>query len=244
MGTGTGLARQEHPVWVFGRVWNRTKPFFRSKPGPVANTGLYQHSMSLIPSPLSLDLRTPPTSLPLPHWVVVVVRNGFSRHVTCMDWYRLTTSSLWQTFCGPVQCGHAVGRDWTKPYLELGSSGLVESLEVRRPGAREEVYKRSGAAVVKAWQRIQLQKTCWPSSLHIPREALYDFQLYTQWDGFPPGMEECRWSGSPADYTSFTVFVLLLCFWWLFYHGIIVCIGVNKAHMKGRASPLGSSGQY
>jgi hypothetical protein len=28
--------------------------------------------------------------------------------------------------------------------------------EVRRPGAREEVYKRSGAAVVKAKQRVQL----------------------------------------------------------------------------------------
>jgi hypothetical protein len=52
-------------------------------------------------------------------------------------------------------------------------------LEVRRPGAREEVYKRSGAAVVKAKQRVQLQKTRPPASLHIPREALYVFRLYT-----------------------------------------------------------------
>jgi hypothetical protein len=35
-GTGTGLARQEAPGWVFGRFWNRTEPFFRSKPGPLA----------------------------------------------------------------------------------------------------------------------------------------------------------------------------------------------------------------
>jgi hypothetical protein len=36
MGTGTGLARQEATGRVFGRVWNQTKPFFRSKPGALA----------------------------------------------------------------------------------------------------------------------------------------------------------------------------------------------------------------
>jgi hypothetical protein len=36
MGTGMGLARQEAPGWVFGRAWNRTEPFFRSKPRPLA----------------------------------------------------------------------------------------------------------------------------------------------------------------------------------------------------------------
>jgi len=35
-GTGTGLARQESPGRVFGSFWNRTEPFFRSKPGPLA----------------------------------------------------------------------------------------------------------------------------------------------------------------------------------------------------------------
>jgi len=35
-GTGTGLARQEALGQVVVRVWNRTKPFFRSKPGPLA----------------------------------------------------------------------------------------------------------------------------------------------------------------------------------------------------------------
>jgi len=82
--------------------------------------------------------------------VVVVVRNGFSRHVTCMDRSRLSPSSARLEVCGPILSGHPVGVDWTEPYPGLGSSGLLESLEVRRPGAREEVYKRSGAAVVKA----------------------------------------------------------------------------------------------
>ena len=36
-GTGTGLARQEAPGRVFEQVWNRTEPFFRSKPGPLAD---------------------------------------------------------------------------------------------------------------------------------------------------------------------------------------------------------------
>jgi hypothetical protein len=53
-------------------------------------------------------------------------------------------------------------------------------LEVWRPGAREEVYKRSGAAVVKAKQRVQLEKARPLASLHIPREALYVFPLYTK----------------------------------------------------------------
>jgi hypothetical protein len=33
---GTDLARQEAPCRVFGRFWNRTESFFRSKPGPLA----------------------------------------------------------------------------------------------------------------------------------------------------------------------------------------------------------------
>jgi len=36
MGKGMGVARQEAPRRVFGRIWNRTKPFHRSKPGPLA----------------------------------------------------------------------------------------------------------------------------------------------------------------------------------------------------------------
>jgi len=96
-----------------------------------------------------------------------------------MDRSRLSPSSPRLAVCGPVQSGHPVGLDWTEPYLGLGSSGLVESLEVRRQGAREEVYKMSGAAVIKAKQRIQLRKTRPHASLHIPREALYVFRLYT-----------------------------------------------------------------
>jgi hypothetical protein len=41
----------------------------------------------------------------------------------------------------------------------------VESLEVKRPEAREEVYKKSRAAVVKAKQRVQLPKI---PHTHIP----------------------------------------------------------------------------
>jgi len=33
---GTGLASQETLGRVFGRVWNRTEPFFQSKPAPLA----------------------------------------------------------------------------------------------------------------------------------------------------------------------------------------------------------------
>ena len=36
MGTGPGLARLESAGRVFGRFWNRTDPFLRSKPGPLA----------------------------------------------------------------------------------------------------------------------------------------------------------------------------------------------------------------
>jgi len=36
MGTGTGLARQQAQDRVFGRAWNRTEPFFRSKPRQLA----------------------------------------------------------------------------------------------------------------------------------------------------------------------------------------------------------------
>ena len=35
-GTGPGLARQESAGLVLGRFWNRTDPFLRSKPGPLA----------------------------------------------------------------------------------------------------------------------------------------------------------------------------------------------------------------
>jgi len=35
-GTGPGLACQESAGRVFGRFWNRTDPFLRSKPGPLA----------------------------------------------------------------------------------------------------------------------------------------------------------------------------------------------------------------
>jgi hypothetical protein len=35
MGTGMGLARQVGPGRVFEQVWNRTEPFYRSKPGPL-----------------------------------------------------------------------------------------------------------------------------------------------------------------------------------------------------------------
>jgi hypothetical protein len=35
-GTGPGLAHQESAGRVFGRFWNQTDPFLRSKPGPLA----------------------------------------------------------------------------------------------------------------------------------------------------------------------------------------------------------------
>jgi hypothetical protein len=35
-GTGTRLGHQESAGRVFGWVWNRTDPFLRSKPGPLA----------------------------------------------------------------------------------------------------------------------------------------------------------------------------------------------------------------
>jgi len=36
IGTGPGLACQESAGQAFGRVWNRTDLFLRSKPGPLA----------------------------------------------------------------------------------------------------------------------------------------------------------------------------------------------------------------
>ena len=158
----------------------------------------------------------PPPASPMLNWVVVVVRNGFSCHSICMDRVRLSPSSPRLAICGPVQYAHPVGLDWTEPDRGLESSGVVESFEVGSPGAREQVYKRSGAAVVKAKQRIQLQKTRQLASLNIPREACYVFRLYTPWNGFLLGMGESWWRGVTSVYTSFSVFFLVFCFSWLF----------------------------
>jgi len=182
----------------------------------VMNLRLNQYSPSLSPFLLSLCFRTPLAGFLQPNCVVMVVWNGFSRQVICIDRSRLSPTSPRLAVCSPVQSCHPVGLDWTEPYLGLGSSGLVESLEVSRTGVMEEVYNKSGAAVVKAKQRIQLQTTRPPASLHIPREALYLFWLYTQWNGFRPGMGESRWSGGTSVYESFTVLVLVFCFSWLF----------------------------
>ena len=46
MGTGPGLARQESAGRVFGRFWNRTDPFLRSKPGTLA--GYPDPSLTLV----------------------------------------------------------------------------------------------------------------------------------------------------------------------------------------------------
>jgi hypothetical protein len=146
----------------------------------VTSLRLYQHSPSHTASPLSLYLQMPTATVTLANWVLVVVRNGYSRHVTCMDRSRVSPSSPRLAIWGPVQSGQPVGLDWTEPYLRLGLSGLVESLEVRRPPAREDEYKSSEAAVVKAKQRVQLQKTRPPAFLHILKEALYVFRIYIQ----------------------------------------------------------------
>jgi hypothetical protein len=49
-GTGPGLARQESAGRVFGRFWNRTHPFLRSKPGPLAR---YPDPLLTLPVALS-----------------------------------------------------------------------------------------------------------------------------------------------------------------------------------------------
>jgi len=36
-GMGQGFNHQEAEGWVFGLFWNQTKPFFWSKPGPLAS---------------------------------------------------------------------------------------------------------------------------------------------------------------------------------------------------------------
>jgi len=52
-GTGPGLARQESAGRVFGRFWNRTDPFLRSKPGPLA--GYPDPLLTLLISPTDLS---------------------------------------------------------------------------------------------------------------------------------------------------------------------------------------------
>jgi len=54
-GTGPGLARQEAAGRVFGRVWNRTDPFLRSKPGLVA--GYPDPLLTLESMPITNDYR-------------------------------------------------------------------------------------------------------------------------------------------------------------------------------------------
>jgi len=57
---------------------------------------------------------------------------------------------------------------------------LKDGSEEWRPGAWEEVYRRSRVAVVKATQRIQLQNTHPSASLYIPRVAQNLIKLYTE----------------------------------------------------------------
>jgi len=55
MGTRLGLDRQEAVGRVFGRFWNRTETFFRSKPGPLA--GYLDPLLTLVLGfPLELDM--------------------------------------------------------------------------------------------------------------------------------------------------------------------------------------------
>jgi hypothetical protein len=56
MGTGPGLARQESAGRVFARFWNRTNPFLRSKPGPLA--GYPDPLLTLSMSALNLDFQS------------------------------------------------------------------------------------------------------------------------------------------------------------------------------------------
>ena len=51
---GPGLARQESAGRDFGRVWNRTDPFLRSKPGPLA--GYLDPLVTLVQAPAVGDV--------------------------------------------------------------------------------------------------------------------------------------------------------------------------------------------
>jgi len=80
--TGPGLARLDSAGQVSGRFWNWTDPFFRAKPGPLAG---YQNL-----------LLTLPAGVPLPHWMVVMVRNGYSCHNDlCMHLWVLSIGVTW-----------------------------------------------------------------------------------------------------------------------------------------------------
>jgi len=52
-GAGPGLARQESACRGFGRVCNRTDPFMRSKPGPLA--GYPDPLLTLVPASFGPD---------------------------------------------------------------------------------------------------------------------------------------------------------------------------------------------
>src|SRR5882757_6105835 len=55
-GTGPGLARQESAGRVFGRFWNRTDPFLRSKPGPLVGYPDPLLTLVVYRSPIAVSL--------------------------------------------------------------------------------------------------------------------------------------------------------------------------------------------
>jgi len=54
-GSGPGLACQDTAGRVFGRFWNRTEPFFRPEPGPLAG---YPDPLLTLCKPLRMVLTT------------------------------------------------------------------------------------------------------------------------------------------------------------------------------------------
>jgi hypothetical protein len=82
-GTGPGLTRQDSVGRVFGRFWNRTNPFLRSKPGPLAG----------YPDPLLTLINTPPHLLRHPQGLCEKVWFWLEKHLTRVRRYDTTWQS-------------------------------------------------------------------------------------------------------------------------------------------------------
>jgi len=75
----------------------------------------------------------------------------------------------------------------------------------RKSGAREGVYKRNGAAVVRQSSAFSFKKTRPPAPLHILRLALYVFDSTPSEIATSQKWESPGGAATPLFYASFTV---------------------------------------
>ena len=169
-GTGTGLARQEAPGRVFERVWNRTEPFFRSKPGPLA--GYPDPLLTLHPTlaPTQAAVRHLALSLPYEDYdfniymdnlfttvsLLLELRdrgiggtgttwsNAFPQHLRCLD-----ATAEWNTVSGGATAdGKVLRLEWQdQKTVQMLTTLHPLSKKIKRNRKQPHLTSTSGAAI-------------------------------------------------------------------------------------------------